>query len=416
MANARRDSRTDLLARGEWGAGCTSALLTLILLIGLAAWGIPRWGYELAVLHSLPPHRNSPPGLIGSYRLAAWLAVLAFFTLFMVLAGKGMTGRWCGLFVDPRNQISLSRVQTALWTNLVLSAWIAAVFSNYAVLPAPSLSNSARVTTSTALDVAIPAELWAALGISLVSLVGSPLILSTKRDRIPDPVQRNQTIDQLGREKVRDAENAVPPDGVLITKSRLQDAQFSDLFRGEETGNGAHLDLAKVQMFFFTLALLLSYALAIGAMLLRSGAMLLTSLPVLSAGFVTLLGISHAGYLTSKAVPHSKEADTDEIAYLMPAQGPVGAVVTLYGSGFGTTQGERRLLINGAPVQPEFVRAWTDDQIQFVIPPERPSDNKPWASGSETARIGLQGAILNSPDGSGELRFRVTPASGGEVP
>jgi hypothetical protein len=54
-------------------------------------------------------------------------------------------------------------------------------------------------------------------------------------------------------------------------------------------------------VFFFTLIVVFAYAAAVGAMLY--GARAVSSLPDLSTGMVALLGISHAGYLTAKAVP-----------------------------------------------------------------------------------------------------------------
>jgi len=80
-------------------------------------------------------------------------------------------------------------------------------------------------------------------------------------------------------------------------------AGWGDLFKGEETGNAAQLDMGKVQMLFFTLILVLAYGIAIDALLNGTGAV--KELPILDAGIVALLGSSHAGYLANKAVPRS---------------------------------------------------------------------------------------------------------------
>lgn len=55
-------------------------------------------------------------------------------------------------------------------------------------------------------------------------------------------------------------------------------------------------------MFFFTLLVVFAYgrAIAIG---FDSAGERIDSLPVLSAGMLALLAISHAGYLANKAVP-----------------------------------------------------------------------------------------------------------------
>lgn len=78
-------------------------------------------------------------------------------------------------------------------------------------------------------------------------------------------------------------------------------ASVSDLFKGDEVIAAAYFDLSKVQVFFFTLIVVFAYAAEVGAMLYGDRAIF--ALPELSSGIVTLLGISHAGYLTSKGVP-----------------------------------------------------------------------------------------------------------------
>ena len=81
-----------------------------------------------------------------------------------------------------------------------------------------------------------------------------------------------------------------------------KESRISDLFRGEEVADREHLDLGKVQMFLFTVVLVLGYGLAVGDMLDESAAPF-TTLPAVDEGVVTLLAIAHAGYLTRKALP-----------------------------------------------------------------------------------------------------------------
>ncbi len=99
----------------------------------------------------------------------------------------------------------------------------------------------------------------------------------------------------------------------------------------------ATLDLAKIQIFFFTLVLVLCYAIALGAKLqvvdaaraeaaqatvsapvapMTAPAVMTTTtnphvvdeFPLLDMGFVTLLGISNAGFLVNGAIPRTQPA------------------------------------------------------------------------------------------------------------
>ena len=60
-------------------------------------------------------------------------------------------------------------------------------------------------------------------------------------------------------------------------------------------------------MFYFTIVLVLAYAVALG-MAFASSFARISKLPAVDSVWVALLGISHAGYLTHKAIPHSETA------------------------------------------------------------------------------------------------------------
>jgi hypothetical protein len=220
------------------------------------------------------------PGLNLS-KLASWLINLALFVAFLVVVGHGVTGRPLGLLIDDRKKMSLSRLQMVLWTITILSGLLTAALSNIGLFIA-ALSNAdlqKQLGPSFApLAILVSSNVWLLMGISTTSLIGSPLLNSNKMR-----------------------------DGKIETRDDPHDAEVADLFRGEELSNNDVLDLAKVQMFFFTVVLVLAYAVLIGAMFIPTASQInspITKLPELDPSMITLLGISHAGYLANKAVPH----------------------------------------------------------------------------------------------------------------
>jgi hypothetical protein len=225
-----------------------------------------------------------------AYRLWSWIAMLLLLTLFAAVAGDGVTGTWRGLLIDERNKISLSRLQTTIWTLLILSALFIAALSNV------------RLGQADPLAIAIPTTLWMLVGISTTSLVGSPLVLSTKKGRSANTNEIQQTLNLLAQQNVNIG--SVANLGQVIVNTNPKNARWADLFTGEETGNAAQFDLAKIQMFYFTFILVLVYAVTLG-LLFEQPETIISAFPDLSQGMLTLLGISHVVYLTNKIVPHS---------------------------------------------------------------------------------------------------------------
>ena len=227
----------------HWKRGHTWGILAIVVAIFLLGWFVPV-----------------------SARLWAWLPSLALLALFISVAGHGITGYWRGALIDEQNRISLSRLQLAVWTTVVLSAYVTAALGNIAHGAGDPLA------------IRIDSQVWILLGISTTSLVGSPLLKSNKSIQ-----------------------------GLLLRNSGPGDSSWADMFRGEETGNEGLLDMAKVQMFYFTVIVVVAYATALGAEL-GDRAFPFTEFPSLSSGVLALLGISHAGYLTNKVVPHGVAA------------------------------------------------------------------------------------------------------------
>jgi hypothetical protein len=223
-------------------------------------------------------------------RFWAWNGVMALLGLFALIAGHAVTGLWLGVLIDTRNKVSLARFQMLLWTILILSGFLTAVMVNIdLVQPQP-------------LAVAIPPELWLLMGISTTSLIGSPLIISAKKSRAVKEEEKVRALRALIRQAVDTSKVTIL--GQLVVNETPEAAHWTDMFRGTETGNIGQLDLGKVQMFFFTLILVLAYGSALTT-LFQSGKGAISALPTVDGGMLALLGISHAGYLLNKALPHS---------------------------------------------------------------------------------------------------------------
>ncbi|MEJ2709902.1 MAG: hypothetical protein P8074_19990 [Anaerolineales bacterium] len=273
------------------------------------------------------------------------IAMLGFFLLLGLLTEEK---HWLAIFFDSRKKISLSQFQMVLWTIIILSAYSAIVMQRI------------QHGATDPLAVDLPPLLWGLMGISTVSLVGSPLIKENKRDKEPTDdaslkaapqllsgekkqllTQARQTKEKvewlaqqakLAEEQRRvtrrkklvaqqvDAERKyqaarksiieevkMKRDGILCTNLEYKQANFTDIFTGEELGNCGRLDLGKVQMFIFTLIAVVSFVSTLsGSMAANALTVETFTFPTLSDGLVALLGISHAGYLVDKAVDNTQ--------------------------------------------------------------------------------------------------------------
>ena len=249
----------------RWSSGHSAAILVGVALIGLEAYETRKIGF-----------------------VSSWLIAMITLGALILITGHGVVGLWRGALIDDRNKISLSRFQLVLWTIIILSSFIVAAVLNITYrIPQP-------------LSINIPQQLWFLMGISTTSLIGSSLIKSAKKNGDPDPQEAGDTLKALAASGNVGATSK----GKLIVNLSPDDATWGDLFKGEELGNGAHLDVGKVQMFFFTLILALAYCVCIASDF--HGASAITAFPSLDQGMITLLGISHAGYLANKGISHTK--------------------------------------------------------------------------------------------------------------
>lgn len=242
-------------------------------------------------------------GLIVSGWLlpSGWNGVIvaALLCVFLCYLGLRISNRPTGILINQRNLMSLSRFQAVLWTILLLSGYFTmALVRVRAWLREPS-------SVPDPLAIGIDGHLWALLGISTASLVGSPLLAVTKRTKEPDQAAVTKAAAALGEPAKDLNENR---EGILYGNPNIRDATFTDMFQGDEVADTAHIDLAKVQMFFFSVVAVICYAVMLfnQIRLGDSNPAALAEFPKVSDGLIALLGISHAGYLTKKGISQTK--------------------------------------------------------------------------------------------------------------
>jgi hypothetical protein len=246
----------------------TAALLIALVALGVAAW-------------YLPPGRN-------------WIAAFLLITGFVLVLGKVVTGRALGVLINERNLMSLSRFQMLVWTMLLISAYLVIALERIrkADIPEPLL-------------VGIDWHIWALLGISTTSLVGTPLLNGNKKRTEPGESDEDtqQAVSKAARSLREDASqvdrNRV---GVLYANNRIEDARFTDLFQGDELTDASFLDVGKLQLFFFNVIVATTYGVQLYQLIANNDLSHDVSLPSLNDGLLALLGVSHAGYLSSKGI------------------------------------------------------------------------------------------------------------------
>lgn len=219
----------------------------------------------------------------------SWLWILGLMVALFFYLGWLISKRPLGILVNTRNLMSLARFQIVAWSLVIISAFLAIAFKRIGHVADP-------------LRMPMDRQLWALLGISTASLVGSPLILQNKAGQKADDGQIQAAAETLGEDPNEIKQNS---DGKLYANPKVEDARVTDLFQGDEIGNAGYVDIAKVQMFLFTLIIVLSYCSDIYALLASDVSPDKLAMPRLSASVVALLGISHAGYLTSKTADHT---------------------------------------------------------------------------------------------------------------
>jgi len=208
---------------------------------------------------------------------AIWIAYgVTLGAMVLVAAGAGLLRSksvW-GIFIDSRDTWSLTQFQLVLWTFVIIPVLIAVVIGR------------ATKDPSTAWDLTVPGEVWGLLGISLGSTALAAAIKSQKNDPPGNPLGAGNRV---------------------LARTGAEQAKISDMFAYDEgAGSLTRLDVTKFQNFVFTIALAVTYLWSCLWLFGKAGTpSAITGLPAFSGVALGILGISHAGYLTGKAIPQS---------------------------------------------------------------------------------------------------------------
>jgi hypothetical protein len=111
------------------------------------------------------------------------------------------------------------------------------------------------------------------------------------------------------RFKERPAEVDRNREGILYGNSSIGFARITDMFQGDELANAQLVDVAKLQLFFFTIIVAIAYGTQL-YQLIAYGDLDLPGirLPLLQDGLLALMGVSHAGYLGAKGIDQTPAA------------------------------------------------------------------------------------------------------------
>lgn len=233
---------------------------------------------------------------LDAWRLIAWLASAAGYAGLLAVWGLGSKGTVFGIVIDRRNRMSLSRFQIVLWTLLVLPTITVALFGN--VLRAPDVAGI----------VAFEVEwsLVALMGLSVGSFLAAPAALSLKARRDADPAEVNIATERLAASGAS-PKAKVRVEGQVIGRDSAEEASLGDLVLGEETGNAGTLDIARAQMLAITVVVWVVYLATVLRQFGTYGPEMwqIQGLKPFSDTLLTLILVSHGGYISGKVIPNS---------------------------------------------------------------------------------------------------------------
>ncbi|WP_342734446.1 hypothetical protein [Bradyrhizobium sp. B117] len=290
------------------GAAATDATLSCELVVRSAVdAGIiaitPNTSIWSGIANALLGLRDTP----GTRSIIVqFLAVTLGIAGLAIALGLGTKGRMVGIWVDERNRVSLARAQVTLWTIVALGGFATAALFNVG-LGGPGTFPQ------------IPASIAAALGIAFASPMISTLILNTKAfGMVGSPSDQITTIGGRPKDSNDQADRgllAVSSDSSAVeVRSDPTMASLADVFVGEHVADSGDVDISRLQNVVLTVTLVLGYfAMLVEQLRGLAPDVLLTgiqSLPDPGGAFTSVLLISHATYLGTKAYKGSGKGDT----------------------------------------------------------------------------------------------------------
>lgn len=232
-------------------------------------------------------------GDAGMVRIGAFVGALAGTIALVAGLGIDVADTPLGIIESGRNTFSLSRLQMSLWTVLILSALIAvAVCRGWGLLD--------NASWGTALNIKIQTELFQVMGISYFSAAAAPSILALKSQPSSTPTQA-----QLDATRARAGEPTLDAIGSVVQRPLNEAPRLSDIVQGDDVATAGTIDLSKVQQLLVTVLLVTVYFAMLVNLFQTGSAADPTEMPTFNESFVSLLAVSHAGYLVYKAAPRT---------------------------------------------------------------------------------------------------------------
>jgi hypothetical protein len=157
------------------------------------------------------------------------------------------------------------------------------------------------------------------MGISYGSAVGTSIVHANKSGK---PTPANAVAD--AQANLNDTNGSfTAAQGVMYKNKDLSDANVGDMFQGDELADAHTTDLSKVQMFFFTIVSAVVFLGTADAMFTNMKSIGDVLIPQLPENLIALMGISHAAYLSNKAVTRTQSQPSVQAqAQVAPAAQP----------------------------------------------------------------------------------------------
>ncbi|WDT85122.1 hypothetical protein [Alteromonas sp. 009811495] len=279
-------------------------------------------------------------GLLKIYSI--WGASIVGLLLFIGCLGKRICGQWTGVLIDGRFKYSLSRAQALILFILLGSAIYAITIHNLEWQNIPckysegdpfsvqdSAENIRQLITSDGNHVfllqadgceyqltqdesvvdsvkkssmEIDMKFFALMGLGLSTGLMSPLL--RRRTNIEGASEKVE-VPPTHQEASAASPSIKAAIGNVLVNNKSDEAEFADIFVGEKLDDAEQIDLFKVQMAFFSAIVYAVYLLLLNETFLIHSGFFISDLPSIEDELLTLLLVSHGGYLSGKVIGSS---------------------------------------------------------------------------------------------------------------